>query len=99
MSEPNERWPLKPLLTRARRPKLGLMARVMLGSVTPRSASVANHTTITGPNSRPTAAVPRLWMENGPSRLAPSMIVTLLSKAGAALLRVRRPPTAPRWRG
>ena len=36
-------------------------------SMTPSTASVANHTSITGPNSAPTLAVPRLWNRNSAS--------------------------------
>ena len=64
------------------------MARITLGSVTsldtPSTASTANHTIITGPNSTPMAAVPRLWMENRPSRMTAAMDCIQLSTAGAA---------------
>ena len=31
---------------------------------TPSSASTANHSKVTGPKSRPTAAVPKRWAQN-----------------------------------
>jgi hypothetical protein len=36
---------------------------------TPSAAIAANHASMTGPNSRPTFAVPRLWMRNSPTMM------------------------------
>ena len=53
--------------------------------IVPSSASVANHTTITGPNSRPTVSVPRFWIENRPTRMAAVIGSTQVWIVGAAI--------------
>jgi len=50
-----------------------------------------NHTTITGPNSRPTAPVPKRWMRNSTVMIAIVISTTNDSSAGAATF---RPSTA-----
>ena len=42
----------------------------------PSTAITANHTTITGPNSRPTVPVPKRWMANRATRMATAMGTT-----------------------
>ena len=37
---------------------------------------VANHTTITGPNTLPTAPVPRRWTMNSPARMTTAIGTT-----------------------
>ena len=48
----------------------------------PSTAIVANHTTITGPNSRPTAPVPKRWMANRPIKIATEIGTTAESSPG-----------------
>ena len=43
-----------------------------------------NHTTMTGPNSRPIDDVPRRWMANRPMRITTAIGTTHRSTAGAA---------------
>ena len=51
-----------------------------------------NHTAVTGPNTAPTPAVPRLWKANRPIRIPIEMGTIHISSAGAARL---KPSTAP----
>jgi len=47
----------------------------------------ANHTSITGPNSRPTRSVPCRWMANTPIRMATVRGTTSCSNTGVATFR------------
>ena len=50
----------------------------------PSNAIVTNHTTITGPNSRPTLWVPYFWIENTHTRIATATGTTYGSNSGVA---------------
>ncbi len=60
-------------------------------AINPSTDSTANHSTITGPNMRPTLAVPRLWMANRPIRI---IRVSGTTKGASLLLSNVRPSTA-----
>ena len=60
-------------------------------SAAPRSAMVTNHATMTGPNSRPTLAVPRFWRANRSSSSTAAIGTTQGASPGAA---ISRPSTA-----
>ena len=68
----------------------GLMASSTLGYWTiwlrPSTPRVVNQTTMTGPNTRPTASVPRLCTANRPTRMTHATGITQSSKAGDATL-------------
>src|SRR5882672_5168365 len=53
--------------------------------LTPSTAIVANQTTMTGPNTAPTPAVPRLWNMNRPTRIASVIQMTQCCNAGVAI--------------
>ena len=53
---------------------------------------VTNHTTMIGPNSRPTRSVPPRWMANRNSRIIRLIGTTQCDRCGATTL---RPSTAP----
>ena len=50
----------------------------------PQAAITANHSAITGPNSRPTTPVPRRWIMNRPTRIAAVIGSTKWPTDGAA---------------
>ena len=52
----------------------------------PSTAMVTNHTTITGPNSAPTRAVPRDWIMNRPTRMTTVIGTTYGSKTCVAIV-------------
>ena len=62
------------------------------GSVHASSAMTTNHASMTGPNSRPTFAVPRLWMRNSPMMMTTVTGTTYGAKSGVATF---KPSTAP----
>jgi hypothetical protein len=58
---------------------------------TPSTARIANQPTITGPNNRPTVAVPRLWTRNNATRITAAIGTTRCSSDGWT---TSRPSTA-----
>ena len=52
-------------------------------SRSPATASSANHTPMTGPNSRPTTPVPKRWIANSPVRITSVIGTTSESSAGS----------------
>ncbi len=50
----------------------------------PSAASTPNHSTVIGPNSLPTAPVPRAWIANSPIRIAIVSGTIQCSNAGVA---------------
>ena len=67
---------------------MGDSARRMSGLLTmplmPQAAITPNHSSMTGPNSRPTARVPSRWMTNSPTRMTPVIGSTMSPTDGAA---------------
>ena len=59
----------------------------------PAAARIVNHSAITGPNSRPTAPVPKRWMANSAVRMASAIGMTSDSSEGDTTC---RPSTAER---
>ena len=55
-----------------------------LGIPIPHTAIVPNHSTMTGPNRRPIAAVPRRWMANSPTSTATAIGTANPSSASVA---------------
>jgi hypothetical protein len=58
----------------------------LITSVRPPTARTVNHNAITGPNSRPTASVPKRWIANSPVNTASAIGTTSDSSAGVATL-------------
>ncbi len=54
-------------------------------AMTPRLAITRNQKIITGPNSRPTRAVPRFWMKNNRASTASVTGITAFSKSGSSI--------------
>src|SRR4051812_18383479 len=58
----------------------------------PAAPSAVNHSSITGPKTRPTRSVPWRWMANNPVRTAAEIGTTALARCGATTPRAEQPP-------
>ena len=58
----------------------------------PATARIVNHTAITGPNSRPTAPVPKRWMRNSTVMIA--SVIATTNELQRSARRPSRPSTA-----
>jgi hypothetical protein len=85
---PRTRNPLTPLCRKNVTAWAGLTAASTEGSraiqIRPSPASVPNQRSMTGPNTAPTLAVPRLWNRNRPIRMPIVIGTTYGSKKGVA---------------